>query len=129
FNGQALGQLAAARRAGYRSSALVSANSHIRRVIRQHELARRRYPLERSWASHMLGRNLREYERAESVYVASRYIRDSFLEEGFDEDRLRWFPLTPDTRFDAIARAPAGETFEVVYVGSLAVHKGVPLLI
>jgi glycosyltransferase involved in cell wall biosynthesis len=129
FNGQALGQLGAAKRAGYRSSMLVSANSHIRRVIRQHERARRQYPIERSWASRMLGRNLREYERAESVYVASRYIRDSFLEQGFDEDRLRWFPLTPDPRFDAIERAPAGETFEVVYVGSLAVHKGVPLLI
>ena len=39
FNGQALRQFEAARRAGYRSTALVSANSHMRRVIRQHELA------------------------------------------------------------------------------------------
>lgn len=129
FNGQALGQLAAAKRAGYRTSTLVSANSHIRRVIRQHELAQRQYPLEGSWASRMLGRNLREYERSDRVYVASRYIRDSFLDEGFPEQRLTWFPLTPHPRFDGVSRAAPGETFDVVYVGSLAVHKGVPLLI
>jgi glycosyltransferase involved in cell wall biosynthesis len=129
FNGQALAQLRAARRGGYRSSTLVSANSHMRRVIRQHELARRQYPLEGSWASRMLTRNLREYERADRVYVASRYIRESFLEEGFPEERLDWFPLTPHPRFDAARRAPREGTFDVVYVGSLAVHKGVPLLI
>ncbi|HEX4483745.1 MAG TPA: glycosyltransferase family 4 protein [Solirubrobacteraceae bacterium] len=129
FNGQALAQLAAAKRAGYRSSTLVSANSHIRQVIRQHERAWRQYPFERSWASRMMGRNLREYERADRVYVASRYIRDSFLEQGFPEERLSWFPLTSHPRFDGVGRAPAGDTFEVVYVGSLAVHKGVPLLI
>jgi glycosyltransferase involved in cell wall biosynthesis len=129
FNCQALAQIGAAQRAGYRSSSLVSANSHMRRVIRQHERARRQYPLERSWASHMLARNLREYGRAERVYVASRYIRDSFLDEGFPEDRLSWFPLTPHPRFDAERGAPGADTFDVVYVGSLAVHKGVPLLI
>ncbi|HTA35244.1 MAG TPA: glycosyltransferase family 4 protein [Solirubrobacteraceae bacterium] len=129
FNGQALHQLGAARRGGYQSSTLVSANSHMRRVIRQHELARRQYPLERSWASQMLGRNLREYEAADRVFVASRYIRDSFLGEGFPEDRLAWFPLTPHPRFNGTRRELRGDTFDVVYVGSLAVHKGVPLLI
>lgn len=129
FNGQALAQIGAARRAGYASSSLVSANSHIRHVIRQHERARRQYPLERSWASQMPARNLREYERAERVYVASRYIRDSFLDEGFAEERLSWFPLTPHPRFDATRREPRTDTFDIVYVGSLAVHKGVPLLI
>jgi glycosyltransferase involved in cell wall biosynthesis len=129
FNGQALAQLAAARRNGFTSSTLVSANSHMRRVVRQHALARRQYPLEGSWTGHMLRRNLREYERADRVHVASRYIRDSFLEEGFPEDRLSWFPLTPHPRFDGARRAPAGGTYDVVYVGSLAVHKGVPLLI
>jgi glycosyltransferase involved in cell wall biosynthesis len=129
FNGQALHQLAAARAAGYRTQTVVSANSHMRRVIRQHELARRQYPLEGSWASRMLERNLREYEQADSVFVASRYIRDSFLEEGFPEERLTWFPLTAHPRFDGAVRAPRGDAFEIVYVGSLAVHKGVPLLI
>jgi glycosyltransferase involved in cell wall biosynthesis len=129
FNGQALRQFEAARRTGYRSTALVSANSHMRRVIRQHEIAIRQYPLEGSWASRMLRRNLREYERAGRVYVGSRYSHESFLEEGFPEDRLSWFPWSPHPRFDRASAPEPSDRFEIVYTGSLAVHKGVPLLI
>jgi len=128
FNGHALEQFRAARRRGFRTVSLVSANSHLRRVIRQHACARRRYPLEASWPSWLLERNLAEYREADRVFVASRYIRDSFLEEGFDEERLCDFPLTPDPRYEQIVREPS-DRFQIVYVGSLAVHKGVPLLI
>jgi glycosyltransferase involved in cell wall biosynthesis len=129
FNGQALEQLRAARRAGYRSVALVSANSHMRRVVRQHELARKRYPLEGSWTKWLLRRNLSEYREADLVYVASRYIRESFLEEGFSDELMEDFPLTPHPRFDRTGTRTSSGEFEVVYSGSLAVHKGVPLLI
>ncbi len=129
FNGQAREQFRAASAAGFSSVALVSANSHLRRVQRRHALARRRYPLERSWASLLLERNLAEYAAAERIYVASSYIRESFLEEGFDERRLVDLPLTPDPRYVPRPAPPAEGRFEIVYVGSLAVHKGVPLLI
>ncbi len=133
FNGQALGQFRAARHAGFRSLTLVSANSHLRRVIRQHERAREQYPLEGSWAARLLARNLREYALAERIYVASAYTRDSFLEEGFPEERIVHFPFTPDPRFAPLAQGGGAEResgrFELVYTGSLAVHKGVPLLI
>jgi glycosyltransferase involved in cell wall biosynthesis len=129
FNGQALRQLKAARQRGYDSLALVSANSHLRQVARRHAEARRRYPLEGSWTTHLLERNLAEYELAERIYVSSRYVRESFLDEGFRDERLADFPLTPDPRYaEALSREPS-DRFEVVYVGSLAVHKGVPLLI
>jgi glycosyltransferase involved in cell wall biosynthesis len=129
FNGQALTQLRVARRLGYRSLALVSANSHMRRVVRQHERARRSYPLEGSWTAHLLTRNLREYERAERIYVASEYIRESFVAEGVSDERLERFPLTPHPRFDAGRTRASSDRFEIVYSGSLAVHKGVPLLL
>lgn len=141
FNGQALAQFEAAAHAGYASRTLVSANSHLRQVARRHAEAHRRYPLEGSWTSHLLARNLAEYERADRIFVATRYVRDSFLREGFAEERLVDFPLTPDPRYSAEsaheggspsrAATPRGESdrFDVVYVGSLAVHKGVPLLI
>jgi glycosyltransferase involved in cell wall biosynthesis len=150
FNGQALRGLRAARRAGYESVALVSANSHMRQVQQRHALALERYPLEGSWATRLLARNLAEYALADRVYYATDYIRDSFLERGFPAERLVRFPLTPAPRFvpdsarggqagggtggggtgggTAPARNSAGR-FEIVYVGSLAVHKGVPLLI
>ena len=136
FNSQALRQFDAARRTGYGSLGLVSANPHLRKLTRQHALAHRRYPIEGSWASRMLAQNLAEYARADRILVASRYIRESFLEEGFPEERLVDFPLTPDPRFGGARRHdahtgsnPASDRFDVVYVGSLSVHKGVPLLI
>jgi glycosyltransferase involved in cell wall biosynthesis len=140
FNGQALRQMRVARKGGYESVALVSANSHMRHVQRRHARARERYPLEGSWTAHMLRRNLAEYALAERVYCATDYIRDSFLQQGFPAERLVRFPLTPDPRYapatPAGGGAGAGEDaarpssrFEIVYVGSLHVHKGVPLLI
>lgn len=129
FNGQALKQFDAARGAGYRSLTLVSANSHIRQVASRHAEARRRYPLEGSWTTRLVERNLAEYERAERIFVGSRYVRESFLREGFAQERLVDFPLTPDPRYAPRTPPAAGGRFEIVYVGSLAVHKGVPLLI
>jgi glycosyltransferase involved in cell wall biosynthesis len=129
FNSQALTQFRAARRARYKSIALVSANSHMRRLARQHARAHRQYPLEGSWAAHLVKRNLTEYAQADRIYVASRYVRESFLEEGFPDEVLSHFPLTPDPRYERDSARGASERFDIVYVGSLAVHKGVPLLI
>jgi glycosyltransferase involved in cell wall biosynthesis len=129
FNGQALRQLETAERAGYASASLVAANPHFRLLLRQHERAHRQYPLERTWATHLLRRNLSEYERAQRIYVASRYTWESFVEEGVGEDRLSLFPLTPDPRFTQRERPTDAETFDVVFVGRLCVTKGVPLLV
>jgi glycosyltransferase involved in cell wall biosynthesis len=129
FNGTAVEQFHLARRRGYDSLSLISANSHIRHVIRRHEEAHRRHPIERPWATHLLRRNLAEYQAAGCILVASDYIRDSFLAEGVAEERLVPFPLTPDPRYAPDAQAPATDTFEIVYIGSLQVHKGVPLLL
>jgi glycosyltransferase involved in cell wall biosynthesis len=129
FNGQALAQLRAAARAGYGSLSLMSANPHIEKLLRQHELAHRRYPLEGSWATHLVRRNLAEYATVERIYVASGYAAESFLERGVEAERIQRFPLTPHPRFRPRERPPASERFEIVYVGRLAVHKGVPLLI
>jgi glycosyltransferase involved in cell wall biosynthesis len=137
FNGQALTQFRAARRSGYQSLELISANSHAHLLARQHARAYERYPLEGSWTRHLLERNLAEYAHADRILVASEYIRESFIESGFREEQLVHFPLTPDPRFERVSageRVSKGERehsdgFEIVYVGSLAVHKGVPLLI
>ncbi|HSZ14968.1 MAG TPA: glycosyltransferase family 4 protein [Solirubrobacteraceae bacterium] len=146
FNGTAIAQFRAAERAGWGSLTLVAANSHYRHLVRQHELAHSQYPIERPWPRHLLRRNLAEYACADRIHVASRYIRDSFLAEGFPEAKLLCFPLTPHPRFappgagahtnspadtssGASTASPSHDTFDVVYVGSLSVHKGVPLLI
>jgi len=129
FNGTALAQFRAAERLRFQSLSLVSANSHIRRVVEQHARAFRQYPIERPWATQIVSRNLREYAQADRIYVASQYIRESFLHEGFAEESLSFFPLTPDPRYQPVPRPTTSPTFDVVYVGSLVVHKGVPLLL
>jgi glycosyltransferase involved in cell wall biosynthesis len=129
FNGTGLAQFRAARRLQFESISLMSANSHMRNVIRQHARGLRQYPLERPWATRLLRRNLREYAWADRIYVASRYSWESFVEEGVNEEALALFPLTPHPRFTPLAQMPASGTFDVVYVGSLTVNKGVPLLV
>ena len=98
-------------------------------VIRQHARARRRYPLEGSWTRWLLPRNLKEYAQADRIYVASGYIRDSFLEQGFSDQLMVGLPADADPRFDRAGAAASSDAFEIVYSGSLAVHKGVPLLV
>jgi glycosyltransferase involved in cell wall biosynthesis len=129
FNGQALKQFAAAKQAGYGSVSLLSANSHLRNVVRQHAKAHRQYPLERSWATRLVRRNLLEYERAERIYVASRYTWESFVEEGYPEERLSLFPFVADPRFAPEQKPVAADTFDVVFTGRLTVDKGIPLLV
>jgi glycosyltransferase involved in cell wall biosynthesis len=130
FNGTALAQLSGARQAGYASTSLVAANSHYRHVLRRHALAQQQHPgIERPWVTHLLERNLAEYAQADQVYVASRYIRESFLEEGYEESRLLRFPLTPDPRYGPPAVRSESSTFDILYIGSLSVHKGVPVLL
>jgi len=129
FNGQALRHIAAARRLDYRSVGLVSANAHLAYEARQFERARRQYPIERPWAARNVRRNLAEYSSVDYIHVSSRYVWESFVNEGFPEERLRLFPLVPNERFKPRDAPPTVSTFNVVYIGSIAVHKGVPLLI
>jgi glycosyltransferase involved in cell wall biosynthesis len=129
FNGQALRHIAAARRLGYESVGLVSANAHLAYEACQFDRAWRRYPIERPWAARNVRRNLAEYAAVDYVHVSSRYVWESFVREGFPEERLRLFPLTPHERFQPRQSPPTVPTFNVVYIGAIAVHKGVPLLI
>jgi glycosyltransferase involved in cell wall biosynthesis len=128
FSGQSLRQQRAARDRGFERLSLISPTAHLRQVSRRYEQAWRNHPIERPWTTRILERSLAEYELAERIYVSSEHVRSSFLEEGIAEEKLALFPLTPDPRFTPASREPR-ETFDVVYVGSLSVVKGVPLLI
>mgnify|MGYP005812392065 CR=1 FL=1 len=129
FNGHASRHIGKARRLSYQSVGLVSANSHLVSEARRHRDAYRQYPIERPWGPSLVRTNLAEYETADLVYVSSRYAWESFVDQGYPEDRLRFFPLTPHDRYNASVRTREVSTFNVVYVGSLSVHKGVPLLV
>ncbi len=129
FSGQALAQFRAARRARFGSLGLMSPTAHLRHVARQHARAQHRYPLERSWASHLVTRTLAEYAQAERIYVSSSYTLESFMQEGVAAEAVSIFPLTPAARFTPAPAPHTAATFDIVYVGALSVAKGTPLLI
>jgi glycosyltransferase involved in cell wall biosynthesis len=129
FNGTALEQTRVVRRERGTLVSLVSATSHFAHVARQHARAHRQYPIEGSWARGLVKRNVREYAEADRIYVASEYVRESFIEEGFPDHVLASFPLTPDPRYEPDPAPRSSPSFDVVYVGTLSVVKGVPLLI
>lgn len=127
FNGSSLAQLRAAGRAGD-SLSLVAANPHFTYLMSQHARAFSQYPVDRSYATRLARRNLREYDQVQRIYVASQYVWESFLEQGTPAEKLSLFPLTPAPRFTP-GETARGDTFNIVFVGSLTVDKGVPLLL
>jgi glycosyltransferase involved in cell wall biosynthesis len=130
FSLQSLCTFLSARAAGCERLELVSPTSHINRVWRRHQSAYREHPIERTWLNARQRRKaLLEYEAADTILVASDYIRDSFLEEGFPEERLSPFKLSVSPRFQPPLDPPEDGVFRVVYVGTLTVHKGIPLLL
>jgi glycosyltransferase involved in cell wall biosynthesis len=129
FSLQSLKTFRAARARGCRSLELISPTCHVDYVRSQYEKAFRRYPIERSWLDNGQQRRAKlEYELADRIVIASDYVRNSFLEAGYPEEKLTRFDLSPLPRFMPNGRPDDG-VFRVVYVGALSVAKGVPLLV
>jgi glycosyltransferase involved in cell wall biosynthesis len=130
FGGQTLHSFRRARQLGYQHLSMQAANSHVSNVKRQHEKALRQWPFETSWlntAQHH--KTLKEYEMADTIYVASEYTRQSFLNEGVPDGRLRKRLFKPNPRFTPSPTHDDDGIFRVVYTGSLTVAKGIPVLV
>lgn len=73
-------------------------------------------------------KELAEYAAADAITVPSEFARQSFLEEGVEEAKLHKIPYGVDlSRFRPVA-PPNPDTFDVLFVGSLSVQKGLPYL-
>ena len=130
FVGKALQSFRRARALGARQCALHAANSHVNNVVRRHAEAIRRYGLEDSWLNETQRRKtLKEYEEADEIYVASAYTHASFLAESIPAGKLRRIHLKPDARFQPPPSRPDDGVFRIVYIGSLMVTKGIPVLL
>ena len=130
FVGKALHSFRRARTLGAHRCELHAANSHVNNVMRRHAVAIKRYGMEESWLNEAQRRKtLKEYEAADVIYVASEYTRASFLAENIPASKLRRFDLKADARFQPPPSRPDDGVFRIVYVGSLAVPKGIPVLL
>lgn len=108
---------------------LQAANSHVDHVLRQHRKAIARFGIESTWLNEAQAhKTRREYAMADQIVVASEYSRLSLLREGIAPEKLVLRALTPHLRFKPGLR-PHDGIFRIVYVGSLTVMKGIPVLL
>ena len=130
FNGKALYSFRAARSLGAEKLILESANSHVSNVKAQHVAARTLCPIENTWLnSAQHDKALREYAMADVIYVASSYSRQTFMERGVPESKLRFRALTVSPRYQAFE--PSEQTrpgFHILFVGRVDITKGLHLL-
>lgn len=76
-----------------------------------------------------LARSVAEISAADYVLIPSEFVRRSFIEEGFPEQRLLEIPFGADTaRFRPPAHR-ARRPFRVLFAGQIGVRKGVPYLL
>jgi len=77
----------------------------------------------------IIKRGLTEMALADYVLIPSDFVRQSFVEEGFPEERLIQIPFGVDvTRFRP-PEAPATHPFRALFVGQIGLRKGVPYLL
>lgn len=130
FGGQALHSFKAAQNLECECLSLQAANSHVNNVKRLHQKAIASFGIESSWLNEaQRKKTLEEYDTADIIYVASEYTRKSFLEAGISENKLRRRYFQPHPRYKNASCYPEPETFRIVYIGSLTVAKGIPILL
>lgn len=127
-------ELLASPRIRARSRLLMRGSAHIdtQDAILRDEEARTGARLERPtpW---MIARERREYARADGVVVLSTFARRSFEAQGYAPERLAVVPLgvdvrtfrpSPETIAARASRIRRGDRLRAVYVGALALQKG-----
>lgn len=130
FVGKSLRSFRRAAALGFERLELVVANSHVENVARLHERAHANHGLRDSWLNGaQIRKTLREYERADVIYVHSEYTRRTFIEAGIAPSRLRRTHLRVDPRFVPPPQRPDDAPFRLVYVGRVDATKGIPLLL
>jgi glycosyltransferase involved in cell wall biosynthesis len=133
FAGQALHAFRRAAALGCRRLELIAANSHVNTVRRQHDQSSAQWNIEPSWLNEaQLRKMLAEYQMADLIHVASAYAYDSFIREGLPPAKLALTALRPHPRYVPAGQDPrtgVDRGFTVVYVGSITVAKGIPVLL
>ncbi|HEC14413.1 MAG TPA: glycosyltransferase, partial [Rhodospirillales bacterium] len=75
-------------------------------------------------------RELREYDLADAIAVPSRFAAQTFRDRGIAQEKLIVTPLGVDAdRFSPAEPRPAGAVPRILFVGSIGLRKGTPLLL
>jgi glycosyltransferase involved in cell wall biosynthesis len=70
-----------------------------------------------------------EYEMADYIQVPSKFVANSFIEQGISEKKLLYAPFGVDLRLFQRKEIVLPKVFRLIYIGNLSVLKGVHLLL
>ncbi len=76
-----------------------------------------------------LQRAIKETNLADYTLIPSDFVRHSFLEEGYPEEKLIQVPFGVDTERFRPPERNAPHPFKVLFVGQVSIRKGVPYLL
>ena len=77
----------------------------------------------------VIEKEMAEYATADAILVPSEFARQSFLQQGVSEGRLRKVPYGADLQRFFKDGNPSLDTFDVLFVGAVSIRKGVPDLL
>lgn len=73
---------------------------------------------------------LMEYKSVNKIIVPSNFVYKTFIEKGFDENRIVKIPLSGfDSKIFFPTSSPKKEKFKILYVGRITLNKGLAYLI
>lgn len=105
-------------------------NSHVltQETILREESARLNLKF-RSFHPPQVRRRVAEYNEADYILCPSEFVRNSFLERGFDGRKILKVPYGFTARSTSDQHRNTGKVFRVLYVGQVAVRKGLRYLL
>jgi len=78
----------------------------------------------------MLRKNMAEYKTADFIVVPSRFVYDSFVQQGIAGEKIIIVPYGVDTQRFTVSQAEGDAgVFRVVFVGQIGLRKGVHYLL
>lgn len=79
---------------------------------------------------HMIKRKLMEYELADYILVGSQFVKDTFIENGIDEKKLKVVNYGYDNSvFKSYKNKNNDDTLRIIFVGQIGYRKGVKYIL
>jgi glycosyltransferase involved in cell wall biosynthesis len=77
----------------------------------------------------IIGKELKEYEEADYIQVASTFAKRTFLQLGTEEEKIIQIPLGVDPQEFNKGIPKEDNVFRIIYVGNMSLRKGVHYLL
>ncbi len=108
---------------------LEGANSHILNASNILKYENKKYGVSDPYYKHKLKSVLETYKLYDYVICPSKFVYNSFLENGFSEDKLVLIPYGVDLEKFPAGKIKKDSKFRAIFVGSLQLRKGIQYML